>query len=205
MKVREIHGGKHTEVEVLGKKEIIKIIEKWEEDNDPQEMLKKAGIFQTRQTFGCGVCIEIDTRDGEISVGYSTPGTYGSCDSFRIDLWSITEQEFSDHDCVEGADMDATLTREEIEDMLDCPENFEHLELEKSGGKFKIDWYENTDYIEAEVFVEKALKEDWAEWVDRYSDWLLEDVRLDHEAITEFYQNSEEIEEFDKKSFDDFD
>ena len=64
------------------------------------------------------------------------------------------------------------------------------VKITKVGKKYKIEWYENTDYIEASVFVEKALKEDWSEWINRYEDWLLKDIRINYSVtIEEFYEN----------------
>jgi len=189
MKVRNYYDNEgHTEQEVLPEKEVTAIVQTWDNENCVADTLIEAGIFQTGQTNGITKEVRIDTRDGEISLHTSFPNQYGASDSFFITLATVREMDFNENAMVEGGDMTATLTKDEIIGLLTTPENFEDLTLIANGEKFDISWDDNQENIECETFIRKALKEDYDEWVNTYESWLMENVRIDYDKITEFYK-----------------
>jgi len=193
----------HSRTTIMEESEIIKAVESWLENNSFEQVLKEKGIYRWSQSYGNYNEIVVDARTGEISHNYSQQNTYGSNDSFFITLVSIQEQDKDDDYICEGAEMVVEATEQEIIDATEFQNNIDELEVEKlENGKYRIDWWENKDYIEAEKFVQKLIGEEWEDWVDNYTDYLLEDIELVNtwqEQVEEYYNITREINDYEDR------
>lgn len=194
LKVQNLYDREGTSEQTIPEeKEMIKIVESWGDGNDFKALLKKEGIFRNSQTFGNKVELELDTRNNEISAYTQVQNNTRFSESFFIPLVSFEEIDFSDHQCCEGDDMIAEVSGEFLIENIDAINNVddieEYLETEKlENGNYKISWWGNEEYVEAEEFVEKFMNEKWSDWTETYENWLLEDVTINYSAITEYYQ-----------------
>jgi len=201
-KVREIHDREgHTEQVIMEESEIIAAVEKCEKENSVQELLKKEGIFRNGQSFGTRVSLEIDTRSGKI-ITCTTPQNQSSpVDPFFIELVGFTAHDFEDSLMCNGDDMVVEVTEqfiiENTDIIIDAEDIENYLETEKlDSGKYKISWWDNQDYIDCEDFINNWMDEDYEEWVEDYENYLLEDVYINLNAITEYYQQLRDIREY---------
>lgn len=179
--------------------EIKEIVEKWLLKNSFADLMKENGIFRNSQSFGNRIEVYIDTRDGEVRCSTVKQNTMSRYDSFYITLASIAEVDEDENHICEGDEMTVKATADEITETISHKNEIDELVVEKlENAKFEISWWQNSDYIEAEDFVEKLMNESWEDWVNNYVDYILEDVEHQgwEESIAEYYNQLREEREY---------
>lgn len=206
-KVRELYDRDgYTETTIMEESEVIEAVEKWLQNNDFQSLILKHGFNRYDQTFGRTQAVTVDVRDGKIFHTENTPNQFSPVDSFYIDLVTVPEYDADDTSICEGAEMTATLTTQQIINLVECVDEEEDIEyylaIEKiEDGKYEINWWDNAAEISAEKWVEEIMKEKWDEWVSDYEAYLLEDIGDNWENnIREYYDG---LREQQNQSFDD--
>ena len=201
MKVRELHDTDgHTEIEVMTEKEVTEAVQKWSKENYGKAVLIEDGIFQYSQTNGIRKGLQVDVRNGEVSVYEKIPNQYNANDSFFISLCDFRLLDFSETEMVEGADMVVTLEKDRIFAFMYDTDNFDELEkiFNPETNTYTVDWYENEEFFDLKKFINEGLKEDYQEWFSNYEEWLMEDVVINYSGIIDFYNESEEIFDYYK-------
>ena len=192
--IKNIHDDGYSE-RIMEESEITLAVETWLKEASFQDTIIKEGAFMTGQSFGNRVCVEIDTRDGNISGTTSSQNQYNNDDSFKIALVSIPELQADDADVCEGDEMAVEITEKKFLEVLDAEDleysldNGRVIRTEK--GLLRFSWWEISTEVEisAETFVEDFMKQDWAEWKENYARWSMEGLREGWvDNIEEYYR-----------------
>jgi len=195
----------YSERTIMEESEITLAVETWLKEASFQDTIIKEGAFMTGQSFGNRVCVEIDTRDGEISGSTSSQSQYNNDDSFKIALVSIQELQGDDADICEGNEMAVEITKEKFLTVLDEFDLEDLLERklikETETGMLKMTWWNILSEVEisAEIYVEELMGQEWETWKEDYARWSMEDIGSNWEdEITEYYRNLWEQREQEK-------
>jgi len=189
-----------TKEKIMNPDEVIQAVENWLENNSFAGALIEEGVWRYDQTYGRTAYVEIDTRDGEISTGTTTPNQYGDSDSFFITLASTDLFEEDWQDCL-GDDhmvlcdesiLDKWLDHSKYNCVPNCDNDQYKINANNGSGIYSV-YFRDFD-CNAEEWVDfwNSNLDDFDDWqtrVDNCADYYLENCADNwEENITDYYE-----------------
>jgi hypothetical protein len=189
-----------SETETLPKNELKRMLKEWEKENDVIDMLiENDCIFRNGTKYGIRHTISMDSRSGSISCREHIQNTQDAEEPFYIDTAEWNEAEFNELECIEGADMTAWLSSEEIETFFNTnfPDFFQYNQekiIETSQNGILLNWYDFSEEIALEFWIEKIMHSDVKEWKENYAKWIMDgsDVNIADPIETFFKESADE-------------